>query len=181
MEYKKMRRIINVAAGKEPADLVLKGASVLNVFTSSFEKTNVAICEGMIAGLGRYEGIEEVDLEGRFLVPGFIDSHMHPESSLILPSEYEKAVLPHGTAAVVADPHEIGNVAGLEGIDFMMDLTKDLTLKYYYTMPSCVPANELEESGATLGREELLPYYDDPDVLGLGSDVIATKTVGRNR
>ena len=113
------KRLIDVAAGKEPADLVLKGGSVVNVFTEEIIKADVAIADGRIAGIGNYSGIAEDDVTGMVLVPGFMDAHMHLESTLMLPSQFEEVSMPHGTTAVIADPHEIANVAGLKGIDYM--------------------------------------------------------------
>lgn len=162
-----LKRIIDVATGREKADLVLKGASVLNVFTEQLEHKDVAICGGIIAGLGRYEGNKEVDLSGKIIVPGFIDAHMHLESTLLTPVEFERGSLPCGTTAVMADPHEIANVAGAEGIGYMMKLCENLDMHIYFNLPSCVPAAPLEESGETLEAKDLKPYYAKENVLGL--------------
>lgn len=162
-----LKRIIDVAMGREKADLVLKGASVLNVFTEQLEHKDVAICDGIIAGLGLYDGIEEVDVSGKIIVPGFMDAHMHLESTLLTPAQFERGSLPHGTTAVMADPHEIANVAGTEGIDYIMRLCDDLDMHIYFNLPSCVPAAPLEESGETLEAEDLKPYYQRENVLGL--------------
>ena len=110
-------KIINVANGRQKADLVLKNANIINVFTESIETGDVAIADGMIAGIGSYEGVSEKDMTGKYVCPGFIDGHIHLESSMVAPTEFEKAVLPHGTTAVITDPHEIANVAGSRGID----------------------------------------------------------------
>ncbi|MBQ3264384.1 MAG: adenine deaminase [Ruminococcus sp.] len=162
-----LKRIIDVAMGREKADLVLKGASVLNVFTEQLEHKDVAICDGMIAGLGRYDGTKEVDVTGKIIVPGFMDAHMHLESTLLTPAEFERGSLPHGTVAVMADPHEIANVAGTEGIDYIMQLCEDLDMHIWFNLPSCVPAAPLEESGETLEADDLRPYYEKSNVLGL--------------
>lgn len=162
-----LKRIIDVAMGREKADLVLKGASVLNVFTEQLEHKDVAICDGMIAGLGLYDGIEEVDVSGKIIVPGFMDAHMHLESTLLTPAQFERGSLPCGTTAVMADPHEIANVAGTEGLDYIMRLCDDLDMHIYFNLPSCVPAAPLEESGETLEAEDLRPYYQRENVLGL--------------
>ena len=135
-----LKKIIDVAMGREKADLVLKGASVLNVFTEQLEHKDVAICDGMIAGLGLYDGVEEVDVSGKIIVPGFMDAHMHLESTLLTPAEFERGSLPCGTTAVMADPHEIANVAGNEGIDYIMKLCENLDMHIYFNLPSCVPA-----------------------------------------
>ena len=158
-----LKRIIDVAMGRKKADLVLKGASVLNVFTEQLEHKDVAICDGYIAGLGRYDGIKEIDVSGKVIVPGFMDAHMHLESTLLTPAQFERGSLPCGTTAVMADPHEIANVAGNEGIDYIMDLHMHI----YFNLPSCVPAAPLEESGETLEADDLKPYYQKENVLGL--------------
>nr|WP_264470507.1 adenine deaminase [Enterocloster citroniae] len=159
--------MMDVASGRRKASLVLKGGTVVNVFTEKTEVADIAIEDGYIAGIGDYEGEHNVDLSGRYICPGFIDGHIHIESAMVSPPEFEKAVLPHGTTAVIADPHEIGNVAGCQGIDYMLETTKDLDLDVFIMMPSCVPATALDESGAVLGPEDLKPYYDNPRVLGL--------------
>ena len=162
-----LKKIIDVAMGREKADLVLKGASVLNVFTEQLEHKDVAICDGMIAGLGLYDGVEEIDVSGKIIVPGFMDAHMHLESTLLTPAQFERGSLPRGTTAVMADPHEIANVAGAEGLDYIMRLCEDLDMHIYFNLPSCVPAAPLEESGETLEAEDLKPYYQRKNVLGL--------------
>lgn len=162
-----LKKIIDAATGRIKADLVLKNASVLNVFTEQLEHKDVAVCDGMIAGLGRYEGETEIDLTGRIIVPGFMDAHMHLESTLLTPAQFERGSLPCGTTAVMADPHEIANVAGTEGIDYLMQLCEDLDMHIYFNLPSCVPAAPLEESGEVLEAQELKPYYQQKNVLGL--------------
>lgn len=162
-----LKRIIDVAMGCEKADLVLKGASVLNVFTEQLEHKDVAICDGVIAGLGLYDGIEEIDVTGKIVTPGFMDAHMHLESTLLTPAQFERGSLPCGTTALMVDPHEIANVAGTEGLDYIMKLCEDLDMHIYFNLPSCVPAAPLEESGETLEAEDLEPYYQRDNVLGL--------------
>lgn len=162
-----LKQLIDVAAGRRKAELVLKNATVLNVFTQRLERRDVAICGDRIAGVGLYDGEVEVDLSGKVIVPGLMDGHMHLESSLITPAEYERGALPHGTSAVFADPHEIANVAGTDGLDYMMEIAKELDLRVFFSMSSCVPAAPLEESGETLEASDLLPYYDRPEVVGL--------------
>lgn len=158
---------IKVARGLEKADLVLKNGLVVNVFTMNIEKADVAICDGIICGIGTYQGIEEVDCTGYYIAPGFMDSHIHIESSMLHPQEFSNAVVPHGTTTVFTDPHEIANVCGTEGIDFMLDATKELPLEVFFLLPSCVPSSPFDESGAFLNAEKLKPYYDNPKVLGL--------------
>lgn len=161
------KRLIDVAMGREKPDLVLKGAKVLNVFTEKLEEKDVAICDGYIAGLGVYDGDIIVDLSGKYLTPGLLDAHIHLESSLLTPVQFERASLAHGTTSVICDPHEIANVAGTEGIDYMMQLCEPLDMRVWFNMPSCVPACPLEETGEVLEAEDLAPYYDKPNVLGL--------------
>lgn len=165
--YGELKRMMDVACAREKASLVLKGGTIVNVFTEKTEVADIAIEGGFIVGIGEYDGVCSVDLSGKYICPGFIDGHIHIESSMVSPSEFEKAVLPHGTTAIIADPHEIGNVAGCEGINYMLEATKDLALDVLLMVPSCVPATGLDESGAVLGAEDLRPYYDNPRVLGL--------------
>ena len=168
-----------IAAGRSIviADLVLKNARIINVFTNEIEKADVAINGGKIVGIGTYNGKSEVDLHGYYVCPGLIDGHIHIESSLLCGPAFEQAVLPHGTTAVITDPHEISNVAGTDGLDFMLETTKDLTLSVYFMLPSCVPATDLDESGAVLDAEQLRPYYRYPRVLGLAEMMNSYGTV----
>lgn len=168
-----------IAAGRSIviADLVLKNARIINVFTNEIEKADVAISGGKIVGIGTYNGKSEVDLHGHYVCPGLIDGHIHIESSMLCGPAFEQAVLPHGTTAVITDPHEISNVAGTDGLDFMLETTKDLTLSVYFMLPSCVPATDLDESGAVLDAEQLRPYYLYPRVLGLAEMMNSYGTV----
>lgn len=166
MERMLTERIL-AASGAKKASLVLKHAKVVNVFTAELETGDIAIEDGYIVGIGDYEGQTEIELGGQIVCPGLIDGHIHLESSMVAPGEFEKAVVPHGTQAVITDPHEIANVAGTEGIRFMMERTKGLTLDVYFMLPSCVPATGLDESGAILNAEALAPLYEEERVLGL--------------
>lgn len=166
-QYGDLKKMMDVASGRRKASLVLKRGIIVNVFTERTEVADIAIEDGYIAGIGEYDGVENVDMEGRYICPGFIDGHIHIESAMVSPPEFERAVLPHGTTAVIADPHEIGNVAGCEGIDYMLEATRNLGLDTFFMLPSCVPATGLDESGAVLGASDLKPYYDNPRVLGL--------------
>ncbi|HEY5295561.1 MAG TPA: adenine deaminase [Gaiellaceae bacterium] len=141
-----------VARGDEPADLVIRGGKVLSVFTREWLEADVAIADGWIAGLGSYEGAETIDATGRWIVPGFIDAHMHLESSKLLVDEFARLVLPFGTTAVVADPHEIANVLGTDGVHWLLDATAELPLDVYFMASSCVPASQFESP-----RRELTP------------------------
>ena len=163
----KKQRIIAAAAGREPADLVLKNATFVNVFSNELSTMDIAVAEGLIVGMGSYQGRSEVDCTGKIVLPGFLDAHIHLESSLVSPTEFVKAVLPHGTTTVVTDPHEIANVMGTDGIEYMLQATEDLPVDVRFMLPSCVPATGLDESGAVLEAEQLRPYYQQPRVLGL--------------
>ena len=162
-----MQRRINVASGKEPADLVVKGGKVLNVFTGEITQGDVAVVDGYIAGIGQYEGKREVNALGRFISPTFIDGHVHIESSMVSPVEFAKVQVKNGVTAVIADPHEIANVCGTEGIQYMIEHTEGLPFDVYFMLPSCVPATQYEEAGAVLNSEDLSPFYEQPRVLGL--------------
>ena len=166
-QYNDLKKIMDVAAGRRKASLVLKGGTIVNVFTERTEIGDIAIEDGCIAGIGEYDGLVNVDMTGRYICPGFIDGHIHIESSMVSPPEFEKAVLPHGTTTVITDPHEIGNVAGCQGVDYMLKATEGLRLDAFFVMPSCVPSTGLDESGAVLGPEDIKPYYENPRVLGL--------------
>src|SRR5213592_4507973 len=147
-----LARRLAVARGDEPADLVVRGGRVLSVFTREWLETDVAVVDGFVAVLGDYEGRETLDASGRFVVPGFIDAHMHLESTKLLPDEFARLVLPLGTTAVVADPHEIANVLGTDGVHWLADLCADIPLDVYFMASSCVPASGFESP-----RRELTP------------------------
>ena len=147
----KKLHVVEVAAGRQKADLVLKNATYVNVFCNQLSRGDIAVAEGLIAGMGgHYEGEVEVDMSGKLVLPGFVDAHIHLESSLVSPKEFAKAVLPHGTTTVITDPHEIANVMGTDGIEYMLQATEDLPLDVRFMLPSCVPATPLDESGANL-------------------------------
>lgn len=162
-----LQQQIAVAQGKAQADLVLKNASYVNLFTKTIDHGDIAICHGDIVGIGSYTAEHQVDLTEKFLLPGLIDSHIHLESSLVLPEEFAKAVVSHGTTAVITDPHEIANVLGLKGLDFMLQASENLPIDVNFVLPSCVPATPLDESGAELSAQDLAPYYKHPRVVGL--------------
>ena len=163
----KKQRIIAAAAGREPADLVLKNATFVNVFSNELSTMDIAVAEGLIVGMGSYQGRSEVDCTGKIVLPGFLDAHIHLESSLVNPTEFVKAVLPHGTTTVVTDPHEIANVMGTDGIEYMLQATEDLPVDVRFMLPSCVPATPLDESGAILDYRAIDSFYDHPRVQGL--------------
>lgn len=160
--------LIPYCLGKKKADLVFKNAQVVDVFTGLFFQTDVAIVGSLIAGMGKYEGIKEIDLGGKILSPGFIDGHVHLESSMVSPGEYAKAVIPRGTTTVIADPHEIANVAGIPGISYLLEASRGIPLDVFIMLPSCVPATSMESSGAILTATDLAPFLTNPRVLGLG-------------
>lgn len=166
-ELKKKQHIIRVAKGDEPADVVLKNADYVNVFSNELLHGDIAVAEGMIAGIGSYTGHTEWDMTGKIVVPGLIDAHIHLESSLISPAEFARAVLPHGTTTVITDPHEIANVCGLAGIDYMLQATENLPIDVYFMLPSCVPDARVDENGAELDWQDIDAYFSHPRVLGL--------------
>ena len=163
----KKQRIIAAAAGREPADLVRKNATFGHVFSNELSTMDIAVAEGLIVGMGSYQGRSEVDCTGKIVLPGFLDAHIHLESSLVSPTEFVKAVLPHGTTTVVTDPHEIANVMGTDGIEYMLQATENLPVDVRFMLPSCVPATPLDESGAILDYRAIDSFYDHPRVQGL--------------
>lgn len=161
------QRIIAVAAGREKADLVLKNAKYLNVFSNEFLSGDIAVANGLIAGVGKYNGKTEIDVSGKLVLPGFIDAHIHLESSMVTPAEFAKAVVAHGTTTVITDPHEITNVMGIDGVEYMIQASQNLPIDVHFMMPSCVPATEIDESGAELDCKDIDLYLDNKKVLGL--------------
>lgn len=162
--------LLAVARGSHPADLLLINAKVVNVFTAEIDETprNVAIADGRIAGIGDYaDATQTIDLRGSYVAPGFIDAHMHVESTMLPPSEFARLAVPHGTTGVIADPHEIANVLGIAGIKWMMDNGSKLPINLFWAASSCVPSCHLETSGAKLEAIDLAPLFDDPRVVAL--------------
>lgn len=157
-----------VALGEQPAELVIKRANVLNVYTDEFCLCDVAVEGGLIAGLGEYQGKREIDAQGRYLVPGLIDAHLHIESSMLTPGHFAGLVARHGTTVLIADPHEIANVKGEEGIRYMLHAAKDLPLHLFLMLPSCVPATPFDSGGACLEAAQLSPFLREGAVYGLG-------------
>ena len=162
-----LARRLAVARGDEPADLVVRGGRVLSVFTREWLDADVAICDGVIAGLGAYEGTETLDADGAYVVPGFIDAHLHLETSKLLPSEFARLVLPLGTTAVVADPHEIANVLGTDGVHWLVDVCEDLPLDIFFTASSCVPASGFESPRRPFTPGDLESLLRRKRVIGL--------------
>ena len=163
-------RLIAVARGDETADIVFTNASVINVLNGEIESADVALAEGYIAGVGEYADTpakQRIDLGGKFIAPAYTDAHIHLESTMLLPSEFARVVLPHGSTCVVSDPHEIANVMGLPGILVLMGLTKNIPFDFYFTLSSCVPATHLETSGASLPACDLRVLIDHDRIVGL--------------
>lgn len=163
-----MDRKIKIARGEVRAPLVFKNAKIINVFTNEIIEGDLAIYQGRIVGIGQYDGEEEINLNGRYLAPGFIDGHVHIESSMVGPGQFAKAIVPRGVTTIIADPHEIANVKGLEGIKYILDSSENLPLDVYIMLPSSVPSTPFENAGAVLDAEDLEKLKDHPRVLGLG-------------
>lgn len=164
-----IEKIIKAAKGEEIADIVIKNANIINVLSGDIHRGDVAVVNGKIIGIGNdYKGKEEIDINGSYLSPSFIDGHVHLESAMVSPHEYAKAVIPSGTTTVVADPHEISNVLGLQGISFMREATRSLPLDVYMMLPSCVPATDMETSGSKLTASDLSIFIKKSWVLGIG-------------
>ena len=163
----KLARRIEAARGDRPVDLLFRGAKVVNVFTGELASTSVAVFDGVVVGFDDRQANEVVELDGAILSPGFIDGHFHLESTLLVPGEFAKAVLPQGTTTVVADPHEIANVAGVAGVEFMLEASEDIGLEIFYMAPSCVPATHLETAGAQLSGDDIEKLAQNPRVIGL--------------
>lgn len=168
MDRKTLKKIIDTAAGRIKADTVIKNCQVINVYTGKIEESDIAIADGFIAGTGNYDGIKEIDAGGKFAAPGFIDSHIHIESSYLAPSELGKLTVPHGTTTIIADPHEIANVRGIKGMDYMLEDADGTDLDIKFMVPSCVPATIFETAGASIDSRDIADYMDSRNVLGLG-------------
>ncbi len=163
-----LKKRILAARREIPADLVLKEGRVVNVFSGEIQERDVALYDGVVVGLGRaYQGKEQIQVKGKWIIPGLIDAHLHIESSMLLPSRLAAALLPHGTTTIVADPHEIGNVMGIEGIKFMLEESASVPLDIFFMAPSCVPATHLETAGARLEVSELAELKNETRILGL--------------
>lgn len=168
MSVEMKQKRINTALKEEKADLVIKNANIVNVFTKEIVKADIAICKDLIVGIGSYSGIKEIDAEGKYVCPAFIDSHVHIESTMVIPPEFAKAVIPHGTTTIIADPHEIANVCGVNGINFMLNQSKNLPMNIFFMMPSCVPSTPFESNGADLSAELIKAFLSNERILGLG-------------
>jgi adenine deaminase len=162
-----LKRIITAARGDVPADLLLTNARIVNVFSGRIIHGNIAIKDGHIVGFGDYEAVETVDMQDRYVAPGFIDAHVHIESSMACVAEFARAVAPCGTTTVVADPHEIANVLGTAGIDYMLSSAEGQPMDCLFALPSCVPATDMETAGARLTADDLEPFIDHPRIVAL--------------
>lgn len=162
------KRKLAVAAKKKEADLVIKNGKIIDVFNGELIEETIAISDGVIVGIGNYQGKQTIDAQGKYISPGFIDGHVHIESAMVTPKQFSHVVIPHGVTTVIADPHEIANVSGANGIQYMIDAAKDTLLNTYYMLPSCVPATSFENAGAILSAKDLQPFYECDNVLGLG-------------
>ena len=168
MKKEELKKLIDTAAGRIPADVVIKNCKIVNVFSGKITEGDIAISKDQIAGIGEYEGKEVVDAEGRYAVPGFIDSHIHIESSYVSPEEIGRLLVPHGGTTIIADPHEIVNVCGIRGLDYMMEASKGTKLDIKYVLPSCVPATPFEHAGAVINAPEMEEPIKREGILGLG-------------
>ena len=168
MSMDTLKKRIRIAAGKQPADLVIKNARIVNVFTHQIQEGDIAVSDGMIAAIGEYNGIQEVDAGGLYAIPGLIDSHIHVESSFLTPEEFGRIVVPRGTTTTISDPHEIVNVRGMEALKYMLKAAENTLLDIRYVVPSCVPATQWEDSGAVLDAETMREALHLPGVMGVG-------------
>ena len=192
MKKSELKKLIDVASGREQADLVIKNAKIVDVYNGRILEGDIALSDGLIAGIGEYTSDNEVDAKGQYAAPGFIDSHIHIESSYVSPEELGRLVVPHGTTTIIADPHEIANVCGLEGINYMIEASKNTALDVQMMMPSCVPATPFEHAGCTIdaqtmeepmGRDEVLglgEFMNFPGVIGGMDDVLDKILVAKN-
>jgi len=167
MDISEMNEFIKVARGEILPDRLLKGAQIVNTLSGEVYPANVAIFRDKIAGIGDYEGKEIIELNGGYLVPGLIDAHVHIESSMVAPTQYARGVLPHGTTAVFADPHEIANVMGKEGVRLMLELSEGLPLSVFVMVPSCVPATDMETAGGALSADDIAELLKEDRTVGL--------------
>ncbi len=166
--WDRVHRRIDLAAGRDEVELVLKNCKIVNVFSHKVVDGHIAIDSGKIIGIGDYKGFKEIDMKFKYVAPGLIDAHEHLESSMVTPDQMARIVVPRGTTTIIADPHEIANVCGIDGIKFMMSAVENVPLNVFFMLPSCVPATEFETSGATLLAEDLKELIGQNNVLGLG-------------
>lgn len=168
MDKNSLKKRIAIAAKKIPADIIIKNGKIVDVFNQEIIEADIAISDGVFAGIGTFDGSNTIDAEGKYVSPGFIDGHVHIESAMVTPAEFTNVVIPHGVTSVVADPHEIANVSGIDGIKFMIDASENTPLNVFFGIPFCVPATPFENAGASLSADDILPLYDDERVVSLG-------------
>lgn len=180
MELKDYRRYSEITRGLKKSELVLKNAKIVNVFTGEIIDGDLAIENGTIVGIGSYEGKTERDMSGKYICPGFIDSHLHLESTLVTPAELVTVASRHGTTTFIVDPHESANVSGLVGIDYIVDQTENTSANVFVMMPSCVPATSIDDNGCTLTAEDMAPYLKNKRILGLGEVMDYSSVVNGN-
>ena len=168
METEEKKRLMHTSLGEEEPDIVLKNAGIVDVFTEKLFTADIAVRDGYIAGVGDYHGAREIDMTGKIIAPGFVDAHVHIESSMVAPSIFAKKVLPCGTTTVIADPHEIVNVAGLKGLEYILKDSEACKLNIYYVLPSCVPLNQYDNNGAVFDVEQMKKICENPHIVGLG-------------
>lgn len=180
MKKEELKKLIDTAAGRIPADVVIKNCKVVNVFSGKIVEGDIAISGDQIAGIGEYEGKNVVDAEGRYAAPGFIDSHIHIESSYVSPEEIGRLLVPHGGTTIIADPHEIVNVCGIKGLDYMMEAAKGTALDIKYVLPSCVPATPFEHAGAVINAPEMEEPIQRDGILGLGEFMNYVGVIGND-
>ena len=158
---------LSVARGENPAELLFKNARLVNVLSGEIHDANVAVDDGRVIGFGDYEAKEVIDLDGAYLAPSLIDGHFHVESTMVTIPEFVRAVVPHGTGAMVIDPHEYANVLGMDGIRYVLESSKNLPIDFFIMLPSCIPATHLETSGARLTADDLAQMIDDERIAGV--------------
>ncbi len=180
MEKAKLKRLIDIAAGRVPADMVIKNCRVIDVYNASIIDGNIALCEDLIAGIGEYEGVAEIDAMGQYAAPGFIDSHIHVESSYVSPEELGRLIVPHGTTTIIADAHEIANVCGVGGLNYMTAASGGTALDIKWMLPSCVPATPLDRSGAVIDAQLIGKILSSDQFLGLGEFMDYQGVIGAN-
>ena len=178
MDYREYSKLSRATLGKAKADLVLKNANIVDVFTGEVVHSSVAVKDGVILGVSsRYRGKTEIDLDGAYLAPGLIDAHLHLESTMVSPAELIAAAAAHGTTTFIVDPHEAANVAGADGIDYILDQTAKSQANVYVMMPSCVPATHLDDNGCLFSVVDMYPYAKNERVLGLGEVMDAQSVI----
>lgn len=168
MDKNQLKKLIDTAAGRIPADLIIRGAKVVDVYGGKILEGDIAVCNGMIAGIGEYQGHEVIDASGLYAAPGFIDSHIHIESSYVTPEEIGRLLVPHGGTTIIADPHEIVNVCGIKGLTYMLEASRGTVLDIKFMLPSCVPATPFENAGAVISAADMEGPITDDRILGLG-------------